>query len=60
MQTYSLTLSKRELSYTILAVQKYRQSLLDSDDDEIGEELGDLMVLDSALAKLRAVRDEDD
>jgi hypothetical protein len=57
MQTYTLTLSKRELTYTLLALRKYREAILDKDEDELGDDLDDLMLLDNAIEKLKIARD---
>lgn len=57
MQTFSLTLSRRELTFILLALRKFREAILDSDDDELGDDLDDLMILDSALKKLEDVRE---
>jgi hypothetical protein len=56
MDSPSLTLTPRELTITVLALREFRRSILENGDDQLGDDLDDLLLVDSALGKLDDVR----
>jgi hypothetical protein len=41
----NIELSKRQLSYVILALNKYEAELLDSEEEDMGDEVDDLLMV---------------
>jgi hypothetical protein len=56
MDSPSLTLTPRELTITVLALREFRRSILENEDDHPGDDLDDLLLIESALRKLDDAR----
>lgn len=49
----ALNLTKREVTYMILALSNYRRQLMESIGEEMGDELDDLLMIEHLIGRLQ-------
>ncbi len=49
---HMIELGDRQLTYLLLALRRYEQALMDSEDEALGDELDDLLMVQDLISKL--------
>jgi len=52
----SIDLTEKEITYLLIALRKYEEKLLSSDEEEMEDTTTDLIFIQSLAAKLRAAK----
>ncbi|HEY0684005.1 MAG TPA: hypothetical protein VGD45_16865 [Steroidobacter sp.] len=54
----AIELSEKEITYTLIALRRYEKALLEQDDEEMGDTLTDLLMVQSLIKKLSAAKQD--
>lgn len=54
----SVELTKREVTYLVIALRRYREGLLKNVGDEIGDEYDDLLMADHLIQRLQSAESQ--
>lgn len=54
----SIELSDKEIAYLLLALRKYEEVLSNVSDDEVGDSIGDLLIVQALRKKIKGVKDQ--
>ena len=54
----SIELSDKEMTYLLLALRKYEEVLSNVSDDEVGDSIGDLLIVQALRKKIKSVKDQ--
>lgn len=58
LEQLSINLTPKQLTYTLVALRKYAKTLAEKDEEDMGDDYEDLLMIESIIDELEQVRKE--